>query len=525
MEFAEKRKNWICRKDVPPICACASAAVFLTAVAVYGIGAALTAVPMLFAVPATAFFAFREKKIAVRYEEIMNEAPSAVGMMRLMADRGHSLDSAVREVALNGPPNIRKMFAKIVWDADTRASADIRKPLVEMLTALPEKLAAFRRSMFLIMSASDSGSAEERTGMTKDANDTILEGLKEMGESYSAGLNAPCMTVFGLGVMVPMIMISILPMLTVGGQFASSPLDPAVIALITLVMIPAAVAGVIMMISGKNPFYVRSDEKIRMRHIISAAVCIPVFASAYMFTNDPAMSMAAAAVCSGIAMFATLHPDAARERKRAVTETMMSDALFDLGNRLLSGENFETALISSFRERNGCAELASSLERCIAVSRGDTADALRRAMNVFSKKIAHIYCDVYLLSLKDLRDAGRSAVSVGHQLQDQTATVRGIQNKLRSMTDMMTGTSSVFAPLILGISVSMLAPLMSLAGSSQMPFTGPILITYLTELAALISVLTAQLRCRGGVTAAMYSFSIMMPVAIVIFLISSNIPI
>jgi hypothetical protein len=224
----------------------------------------------------------------------------------------------------------------------------------------------------------------------------------------------------------------------------------------------------------------------------------------------------------GVLLFLMLYPEMRKERRKVKIEMIMGDALFDIGNRLLGGENFEKALVSAFRERNDCKGLASSLEGCMMISRGDAAEALHTAMDPYSKRMADMYADVHASSVKDLRDAGRLAVSMGHQLQDQNATVRGIQNKLRSMLDMMIGTSAVFAPLILGISVSMLAPLMNLAGGSDMSFASPILMTYLIELAALISVLITQLKCKGGILTTLYTFSTIMPLALMIFLVSSS---
>jgi hypothetical protein len=360
--------------------------------------------------------------------------------------------------------------------------------------------------------------------ITKDADAVMLGGLREMGESYSSKLNAPCMAIFGLGVMVPMILVSILPMLSVGGQFSTAALDPMVIAAITLIVIPAVVGAVIMAIASKNPFYVRSNEKVNAIILMPAAMCIPIFIILHMYA-DLATAMAISAIASGSYLFAILYPEMRKEHRKVKVEATMGDALFDMGNKLLSGENFERALISSFRERNDCADLAASLERYISLSRGDTAYAIHSAMNAYSEKLARMYADICAASLKDLRDAGRLAVSMGHQLQDQNATVSGIRNKLRSMLDMMTGTSAVFAPLILGISVSMLAPLMDLAGGTGMPLTSPILMAYLIELAALISVLVTQLRCRGGILTTLYTFSMMMPVALTVFMISSSLSI
>jgi hypothetical protein len=522
MEFLSKNII-ITKKELPFVAAAASAAVFIALFLVFDMMHAISFIPILCAIPVLIFIALGKKTTGPKAEIIMNEAPTAIGIMRSMIGRGRSLDSAVREVAKNGPYNISKMFAKVVWDVDTKMLPDIRDSLNAMLASLPDALTAFRRSMYLIVSASDSGDIHEKMRITKDAGDTMLEGLKEMGEAYSSRLNAPCMAIFGLGVMIPMIMVSILPMLSLGGQFSSAVLDPIVIAAITLIVIPAVVGGVIMTVSSKNPFYVRSNEKMNMMSLIPAAMCVPIFVLMYMYTKDVTMSAAVSAIASGCWLFAILHPEMRKEHKRTKIASIMGDALFDLGNRLLSGDNFEKALISSFRDRNDCKDLATSLERCIAISRGDTADALRTAMHGYSERTALMYIDVHATSLKDLRDAGRLAVNMAQQLQDQNTTVAGIRNKLRSMLDMLIATSSIFAPLILGISVSMLAPLTELAGGTDMPFTTLILIAYIIELAALISVLATQLRCKGGLLTTMYTFSMMMPVALIVFMVSSGV--
>jgi len=521
----DKKKMSIAKRDIPMIAGCACAAAFIGMMFFFGMTPTVYFIPMFCAIPALSFFLTKKKDKAPKIESFMNESPTVIGMMRLMTDSGSSLDNSVREVAKNGPKNIAALFRKAVWDVDTRSSTDIRDSLNAVLSSLPAQASAFRRSMYLIISASDSKDEHERMRMTKDANDTILEGLKEMGESYSSKLNAPCMVIFGLGVMVPMILVSILPMLSIGGQFTSATLDPTVIAVITLLLIPAVVAAVIVMIASKNPFYIKSNERLGSLPYASAAVCAVLLISLFLHTGNIAISMSVSAAASGSLLFAILHPRMAAERRKVKTEGIMGDALFDVGNRLLSGENFEKALVSSFRERKDSSSLASSLERCILVSRGDTAVAMHIAMDPYSKRMADMYCDIYASSLKDLRDAGRLAVSMGHQLQDQTAAINGIQNKLRSMLDMMTGTSSVFAPLVLGISVSMLAPLAGIAGGSDMSFTSPVLVAYLIQLAALISVLTTQLRCRGGLLTTLYTFSMMMPVALAVFLVTSSIAI
>ena len=91
-----------------------------------------------------------------------------------------------------------------------------------------------------------------------------------------------------------------------------------------------------------------------------------------------------------------------------------------------------------------------------------------------------------------------------------------MENKLKSTLDMMTGTAAVFAPLILGMSIMMLAPISEMTGSSGMSGIAGLLPIYLVILAALISVLTPALTSRGGPDT-VFRFGLMIPVSLMIF--------
>ena len=47
-----------------------------------------------------------------------------------------------------------------------------------------------------------------------------------------------------------------------------------------------------------------------------------------------------------------------------------------------------------------------------------------------SDKMTGHYCDIYRASLKDVRNAGKLATSVAHQIQDQNGVRKDIENKL-----------------------------------------------------------------------------------------------
>ncbi|WP_201013814.1 hypothetical protein [Candidatus Methanomethylophilus sp. 1R26] len=187
-----------------------------------------------------------EYKPSVRREDVprlLNEAPGVIGIMSTSISGGGSLDSAVRAVAEGGPPISRGIFRRVADLADTRVRPDMRASLISELSLLPDSASPYSMAVHMAVSASDARAEEEKERSLRDASEIALTGLKEAGKSFSASLNAPCMAVFALGIMVPMVLMCIVPMLGFGGLFGSSPIGIGQIAALTLVIVPSAVAA------------------------------------------------------------------------------------------------------------------------------------------------------------------------------------------------------------------------------------------------------------------------------------------
>ncbi|MBP6021422.1 MAG: type II secretion system F family protein [Candidatus Methanomethylophilaceae archaeon] len=463
------------------------------------------------------------RKIAKDPKPLLNEAPTVIGMMSVIIESGGSLDSAVRDVAANGPRISSALFRDIVRRTDTRSLPDIKTGLSSALTSLPEPLSPFRRSLHMIMAAAESTNRNEKARMLKDSSDISLQGLREAGESYSSSLNTPCMMVFGLGIMVPMILMSILPMLSIGGVFGKSPISTELVAIITLVAVPAVIVALILSIREKNPFMMSAGTPMHISKLLPAVVGIPAGIAVWMLTNSLEQTISVGLSAAGAGVFAGMYSEVRAEKIRAKQERSLKDSVFDLGNRLISGENFETALIAALSLRKECKPVAESAEREIAMCRGDMCSAINASLGKISGRVAGIYCDIYRCSQKDIRDAGRLAVSVGRQLQDQDAVLKGIGNKLKSMTDMMVGTAMVFAPLVLGMSVSMLSPISKIAGAVGTGGTTLMLTAYLGELCILMSFLSAYLNGRPEPKDIVFRAGMMLPVSMVVFTVCCGI--
>lgn len=484
---------------------------------IYGSYAAIRTLPMLAMLPLCVYLQLRDRRFKCSPETMMNETPTVIGMMAVTLAAGGSLDTAARDVATNGPKNISRIFKEIVLDADCRVSPDIASSLNAKVSDLPKGLSHFKRAMQIVTTAFESGDEKEKTSMMKDAEGIVLEGLKSMGNTYSSRLNSPCMLIFGLGIMVPMMLVSLLPMLSIGGRFSVNSIDPGMITFIVLVLIPAVAGAVAVSIRGKNPFLGDEFGVGDMVYVIFFSAGVPVYLLMTSRGIDIYTSTVVSFIVSGIAGAFAILPRMSAERRRSKVEEALKDALFELGNRMTMGENFETSLIKVLSSRKDCGTIRVRMERELSLCRGDIEGAVRSVLSPVSHSIAGFYCDVSRSSRKDIRNAGRLASSIAHHIQDQNSVRKEIENKLKSMLDMMTGTAALFAPVILGMSVVMIGPISRITGTVFFDDIGIVLAIYLVELSLVIAVLSSNLMCRVRLIDVMGRFCMMMPVSLVVF--------
>jgi hypothetical protein len=489
------------------ISAVLSAILFLT------LDNAVLYVPLVFVVPVATYAMTTEQKKDIP-GKLMSESPVTVGMMASVILSGGSLDPAVRYVSENGPAVTKRMFRKVVRETDLRMSC-IKEGLIAILGTVHNDASPFKRSMHMLISSCETSDISERKRMIGDAENITLTGLKEMGDVYSASLNNPCMMIFGLGVMIPMILMSVMPMLSMGGMFSVTALNTVTIGFLTLVVIPAIVSLVVISIVSNNPFQERRTSEDRTFLVLFSS--LPLFIISYLLTEEMFRSLMISMIAAGTLTFAATFKAVSDERMIRKTETSLHYVFFELGNRLLSGKNFEGSLIDALDTRKECIHLSGKFRRCVSLFRGDIIKSLNIILTGYSKEIIDGYVSVYESSCRDTRDSGRLSVSIGHQMQDRMQVKRNIRNKLKSITDMMTGTSVFFAPLIMGMSIVLLKPMSSISGMVMDSDVMIILAVYLIELALLLSVLTSYLGNNGDPNSIANRFSIMMSVGLAVF--------
>lgn len=454
----------------------------------------------------------------------LNESPSVISLMSSVITSGGSLDAAVRKVASDGPKNTSKMFNDIVCKVDSRTESEIRDCLLNTISEFPESMASFRRALFMTVSASDAMTQTEKVRIMGEATDVILKGIRQTGESYISKLQFPCMAVFGIGIMIPMIVLSLAPMLGIGDMFSMpAGLDEGTIRMVVLFIVPLCISAVILSIRDKNPFMDTEGDWKELRRVAPFLIALPAAVMLALAGFGSREVIVFSVIVGSLAVHLNVSGVVRREKDRAKVEKGIRNCLFDLGNRMVTGKNFDSALVGALSVRKECSKLAEALGREYVLCRGDIASAVRMCMTPYSKEMADVCCRILVASERDVRDAGRMATAIAHQLQNEDLVRNDMTNKLRSMIDMMNGTAAVFAPLILGMSIMMMSPLTEISAMANVESAFVTVALYIIELAALISVFTSLLTDRFRAVNVVNRFSVVLPVAMVILYVCSSI--
>ncbi|MBE6516941.1 MAG: hypothetical protein E7Z67_01975 [Thermoplasmata archaeon] len=469
---------------------------------------------------------FKKKGKSIDPKLYLNESPAVISLMSSIVTSGGSLDAAVRKVAADGPKNTSRMFTDLISRVDCRADCDIRDSILELISRFPEGLAPLRRSILMTISATDAKTVPEKVRIMSEATEVILHGIKQTGETYISKLQFPCMAVFGIGIMVPMIVLSLAPMLGIGGMFTMpAGFDERTVRMVVLFLVPLSILAVMVSIKDRNPFMDSEKEWNDVWRVAPILVSIPVAYALAQMDMGVMQIFVVSVVTGSLAVRITVSGPVKREKERAKIENAIRNCLFDLGNRMVTGVNFDSALVEALSMRKESSKLALALEREYVLCRGDIQSAIFECVGPYSNEMANVLCRILVASYRDVRDAGRMATAIAHQFQNEESVRKDMSNKLRGITDMMNGTAAVFAPLILGMSIMMMSPLAQMVGAADVTSTFVTIAVYVVELAALISVFTSLLGGRFRAINVIERFSLLLPVAMVILFVCSSISI
>lgn len=185
----------------------------------------------------------------LRKLKILGQGPLGILYLVIAMDVTPNLESSVAFAAKNMPDPMGRIFKLLLWLVETRAMPDMEEAVNWYSTQIREWAPHIAESLYLVAgSMREVGGVRERT--LKKAVTVVLDGTKKMMEDFARGLDMPVMATNAFGIMLPVLLLVMLPIVSV---FMSTANIGPVMFLVYDFILPLMLGLIIIFILGKRP--------------------------------------------------------------------------------------------------------------------------------------------------------------------------------------------------------------------------------------------------------------------------------
>jgi hypothetical protein len=497
----------------------------------------LYCLPFLFLAPIIAASLFMNRPDVYAMEEerqMLREAPSVIGSMTMSMQLTPSLEEAVAFSSEKGQGVLSQRFRQARWTNITRSNGDLSGSLEEVGSSLAMTNDALKQAIHLVISSTCERTKEGMDRLLDKANSVTLVGVRDAVDSFVTFLSVPTMVLFSLGTLMPIMMFSILPLLSLGTSFTGSgdtTLSLGYLAFFLLILVPVLSLTYSWKTLSKNPLgMVRGSESV------NGLISLPfiggwiatILAVSVVRWGDFSSYLISGAILLPPCFYFILKSKGKinDEKKRHRLEKECTAALFQIGNRMLSGATFDAALRDVAVGVGG--EFSSIANGFLQRSRmtGESYDTIILKVGTLRAVLPDLenaYITVVRCAEKDPSYAGQVALNLAQMLSDLHTCQGKIEEKLRGVVEMMRSTSTFFAPIVLGVTSGLFAMIGARTGSSGTLSSDIELITgiYIGELSFVISFFTVLLMGEKSWRGVALNFAFKTPIAFGVFVMVS----
>jgi Flp pilus assembly protein TadB len=451
----------------------------------------LLAVMLLLALPLGVFmFTINyPERLAKNLElEATGSAPEVINYMVMSMELSPSLDRALQFTAENAGEPVASELRALVWKVQSRALATTEDALVEYAKDLERLNEDLRSALYNVLSAAKESNRDGMRASLRRATDLVLTGTRQRVESFAASLGTPATVLFALGILLPMIIGSMLPMMSIGGfgmslsgsQNAGQQSWHGSFLLSFLIMdvfFPVIALLYARSILWKRPSIhsvsVSAERASTRKRALGSALILACFcALAYLtfsFVSFWEMEAAIATllVILGLGLSIGYYLLGSREgaghskKDLEKLEDQMPDMMFQLGARLVEGLALEAALEEVAVSMEG-SEIGRFLSESIGKMKlsGQSLNDVLLSKNGLlekykSRKLAATMKLILDSAEKDQQTAGDILITMSNHMRDLSKADKEMRLKLRSTVDSMRATALIFAPVIMGVTVGL----------------------------------------------------------------------
>lgn len=415
----------------------------------------------------------RSAKLLERQRKVSAQALTVVHLMASSLRVDRSLATAVRYAAKHAGGEASEELERLEWAVRLRHFGSVDEGFVAFADAVGRGDGDFKRALLTLQGAESEATREGLERRLDRAYDIVVRADERRRERLASTLERPSQVLFGLGVVLPLVIAALVPMLEVGGGGVG--LAPLV--LLLLVAVPAVTSLGSSRILARNflgaPLEARDARwafaaglaaPIAGLASLGIALALPGFAVPLAFAAVPAIAVA------GVAAGALLRRSkgAAEAEGLAVAEGL-ADLLHAVGTKMAAGRSAEYALLEALEpiKKTPLGQRLRGVLFDVVVGRRPLIDAIERDAEV--RDAPRVFPALRLLASAAARDtqaAGRVVLHLSEFERLRAEAAESLRTRCRAVVENTRLTVVVFAPMILGVTAGMF----ELLGSVGMSF-------------------------------------------------------
>lgn len=484
--------------------------------------------------------------------ESIGKAPESINYMTMAMRVKPSLYRAVAFSAKNTEEPMSSGLNKVLWDVQTRKRSSLEESFVSFALRWGEWNEDLKRALYAVRSAMLERTKEGLNSALEKANDIVIDGTKRQVEDFANSLGTPTTILFAVGILLPLIIGAMLPMLALSGLDISSMnseetvnkggIGLAHVILLMDVLAPAGAFFYSYKILGDRPGTtsppdIKNDDNIYKiifkAGLLAVVTTVPVvFFSSYLTFLMPLPYFWPPVTAVSYYCLKTSWKSKKRRREVQEMEREFPDALFQLGSRIAEGMPPERAIQKTSKAMRGTkiGELFESITCFLQVNRLPLEEALFGSDGVLkdinSKTVKATMKTVVQITKKDPKEAGKTILQISDYLRSMEEMDHEIRSKLSQSVEMMKGTAMVFAPVVMGVVTSLyfmlhgvFSEISNMSMISPVDFTSVVTV-YLILLSLVITYFTTGIKSQLDEVEFKYQLGMMLPISITVFSIA-----
>ncbi|KXB07435.1 hypothetical protein AKJ51_01225 [candidate division MSBL1 archaeon SCGC-AAA382A20] len=396
--------------------------------------------------------------------ESLKVSPRLISYLAVFLKINPNLERAVAFSSNQNQSGVES-FRSEIWKNSLGLYKTVEEALTEFSCKCEKDKGYFKRSIDLIKSSVSEGSKKARSEILDQAIKTVYEGVQNRLESFASSLQLPTILIYGIGVLLPLVLLAVMPVLSTTGFRINS----ASLGLVYCVFIPSVIWAIKKEILSDRPAVFASIEmpiKDNVKGAFLTCCLISLTSLTVVFFLDFSGKLSVLVMLwiltisiSYFCHYSTRKTLQVREMNKKLEEEL-PNALTQLGNQFKNKEPPEVVFRKTAEITRG-SEISKILEKTSANLKVGGMN-VRKALfdskegslrEVYSGQVRHAFRMMTKLLDQSVQISGEAIIQISDHMEKISKVESSIRRTLRNIVNSMKSVTLFFAPMIASITV------------------------------------------------------------------------